>query len=340
MSHEPQLLRLALLNAENLFLLFDQPLPESIDQINEVDWQKLSTSVHPNKPIKKLKALAQFLTAEKIDIVMLCEVGGLESLINFNQLFLNSQYSPALIEGNSNRGIDVGFLISKKLQTYFDIVSNKNRLINYLYPHERSEQLPLIPGKTTSHKFSRDVVELRLFNKARENPWLVLLLTHLKSPLDPERKDPNGFERREAELKTLVDIYLEIEKELENKVPIIVAGDFNGNAGFKNTDTEFKALYEKTQLKDVLELSNIDDSERFTFFHVRNLGQREGRQIDYCFLSPILQSNLIEKGSYVYRYKDELGFAIKAPQTMDEKLSLPSDHYPIVTTLQIKPKLD
>ena len=32
---------------------------------------------------------------------------------------------------------------------------------------------------------------------------------HLKSRLDPEKIDPGGYERRAAELKTAVQIYLE-----------------------------------------------------------------------------------------------------------------------------------
>src|SRR4051812_21991042 len=178
-------LKCALLNSENLFLLFDRPLSLELTKADETEWQRLSTSVFPNKPLGKVKELSRALDDIKADIVMLCEIGGPESLANFNNLFLNQQYSPVVIEGNSDRSIDVGFLIKKNQPFYYDLVSNKNRPINYLYPHERDPSMPGI--KVTSHKFSRDAVELRLFQKNRDNPFLVIILTHLKSPLDKDR---------------------------------------------------------------------------------------------------------------------------------------------------------
>ena len=141
--------------------------------------------------------------------------------------------------------------------------------------------------------------------------------------------DPNGFERRQAELKSL----LEIEQEVEQKhpqTPIVVSGDFNGNASAEETDPEFTPIYSRTQLKDVFHLQGISKQERSTYYQVKTNGRTEGRQIDYCFLDPFASQHLKNKSAHVYRYKDEFGFKIDIPQTLDAKLALPSDHYPVV----------
>ncbi|MGZ3823675.1 MAG: endonuclease/exonuclease/phosphatase family protein [Bdellovibrio sp.] len=330
-------LKLCLLNAENLFLLFDAPPAKESVNLNESQWQKLSASVYENKSLKKTLDIARALKEINADIVMLCEVGGFESLKNFNSLFLDDAYSPCLIEGNSERNIDVGFLIRKNLPFYFDLQSNKNRPINYLYPHERQSLMhgySVKGGKlSTSHKFSRDVAELRLFTQDKEKPFLIILLAHLKSRLDPDRIDPNGFERRQAELKTLLEIYKELEI-VHPSMPMIVAGDFNGNAGLINTDEEFKEIYSTTGLKDVLEVTNIQHEQRATFYQVRNGSRAEGRQIDFAFTSTAVHPLIKKDSAYVHRYKDERGMEIDTPRNMDAKLNLPSDHYPIVFELE------
>ncbi len=324
-------LKFALLNAENLFLLFDRPATHEMTKVGETEWQRFSTSIFPNKPLKKVKELVRVIQDVDADIVMLCEIGGPESLANFNQLFLNQTYSPIAVEGNSDRNIDVGFLIKKNSSFYFDLASNKNRLINFLYPHEKNLAAGAI--KITSHKFSRDVAELRLFKKNRDNPFMVVLLTHLKSPLDPERRDPMGSLRRHAELKALLEIYKEVEA-LHPKCPVVMAGDFNGNASRLGTDVEFESLYQTTSLQDILELQAKPVAERATYYQVRTGGRVEGKQIDYCFLSQRAAALLKPGSAQVYRYKDEFGFAMDIPNTIDAKLNLPSDHYPVIFELE------
>lgn len=333
-------LKFCLLNAENLFLMFDGTPSKDVLNLKEAQWQRLSTSIYENKPLKKTQDIANALKDIDADIIMLCEVGGFESLKNFNLLFMDEAYSPCLIEGNSERNIDVGFLIRKNLPFYFDLQSNKHRLINYLYPHEReslNHGYPVKGGRiTTSHKFSRDVVELKLFKNDREKPFLIILLTHLKSRLDPERIDPNGFERRQAELRTLIDIYHELEKNHPG-VPVMVAGDFNGNASLTATDEEFKDLYLRTQLRDVMEVGQVPQEERATFYQVRSGSRADGRQIDFVFFPPLLQPMLKVGSARIYRYKDEFGMDHDIPRNMDAKLRLPSDHYPLVFEIENLP---
>lgn len=323
-------LKMMLLNSENLFLLSDSELKTEHLKLDPIQWARLSTSIYTNKSIEKTKALATIILNQSPDIVMLCEVGGLESLQNFNRLFLNEQYSPVLLEGNSNRHIDIGFLVKKNIGFYFDIISNKNRPINYLYPHERDS------GKS-SHKFSRDVAELHLFLNDRSKPFFVILLTHLKSQLDPDGVDANGFQRRQAELKTLLEIYQELEAKFENQVPIAICGDFNGNASQRATDLEFAPLYATTQLLDVCDLAGLPEDKAVTFFQVGRLAKTDGKQLDYAFLSPLLQSYLDKTSVQVIRYRDEMDTELAPPSTLEAKQALPSDHYPLIFSLKNLP---
>lgn len=309
-------LKFFLLNAENLFLLSDRPLRPSDVLKSEAEWQSLSTSIYPNKSIYKCTQIAKLILSESPDVVMLCEVGGAESLDHFNQLFLNGAYSSALLEGNSDRNIDVGFLIKKNLPLYFSIATNKNRTINGL-----------------GEKFSRDVAELSLFTKDINSPEILVLLTHLKSRLDPEGKDPRGTNRRSAELRTLLQIYQERLQKFPN-TPILVAGDLNGNASKDLTDPEFASIYTDSDLQDVCSLAGLSTSESATFFQVGRRGT-EGRQLDYCFLSQKWVSRLDLKSVRILSYLSPNGLPLDPPSSMAEKDILPSDHYPLV--FQLKP---
>ena len=325
-------LKVGFLNVENLFLMFDQEVPLHYLKLTEPQWQKLSTSLFENKPLQKCIQIARVIKQNSPDIMMLCEVGGAESLKNFNRLFLGDAYDVVLIEGNSDRNIDVGFLIRKNSDFKYDLRSHKERPLSFLYPHEHQSKKTGYPIKGQTHFFSRDCAELRIFNTRAQNPNLIILLTHLKSRLDPEKIDPGGTERRAAELRTCLEIYKDLR--LQNpEVPIIFAGDMNGYAGRTKTDAEFEILYKETDLEDVLEVANVSPEKRSTFYQIKN-SRVDGRQIDYCFISQNLRNHLRLETAAVYRYKDEFGFDITPPRHLEDKMRLPSDHYPLFFSLE------
>lgn len=336
-------LRLVVYNVENLFVLVDEPDSERVVSIIngdlEKEWQSVSVSTTPNKPLRQLKGVAQAIREMHPDILMLCEVGGLESLRNFSKYFLDGEYTPYLIEGNSDRGIDLGYLVRSNLSFKYDLVSHKHRSIEFLYPHERQS---LQTGyadqklaKNPTHKFSRDVLELRVFS-ADGRIALICLLVHLKSQLDRDRIDPMGRDRRRAELEKLVKIYQEIENENNYRVPIVLSGDFNGAANGSLRDPEFEAL-SQSSLKEVLEIAGVPEEERFTHMQIQPWGNRSvNRQFDCMFVNQVLQPYVIATETKVYRYHDEFGLKIEIPRTLTEKRLLPSDHYPVVTEVQLE----
>jgi endonuclease/exonuclease/phosphatase family metal-dependent hydrolase len=331
-------LRTVQLNAENLFLFFDKPLEKPIDSYLEKEWQNLSSSHIANKPLQKVKALAAALTEINADVILLNEVGGHESLQNFNQYFLNSDYVPLLIEGNSDRGIDCAYLVRKTLPYKTFLKSHKDRPLNFIYPHEHDlneyykDKNPERIIKT--QYFSRDCLELRLFDPKNSQLVLVFLLVHLKSKLDPDGIDPMGRKRRAAEVKTLIEIYLDIQSETLGKVSICVAGDFNGISRKKDHEVEFKPIYEKTDLQDLFDLCDLDDNQRATQIQISKMGRSDLLQIDAIFVSKTLAKKIVKDGCTVHRYKNELRLPQPLPTTLEQRLHLPSDHYPVVATFR------
>jgi hypothetical protein len=330
-------LRIVEFNVENLFILLDHYTGQDISTLNEKEWQRLSASTTPNKPLDQVRQLARSIRDLNPDILMLCEVGGRESLANFSRLFLGDEYIPHLLEGNSDRGIDIGYLVRRTLPFTYDLISHKHRSIDFLYPHERLSKETgydhLRSARPTSHRFSRDVLELRVFESADSEPVLIALLVHLKSQLDRNHIDPAGRDRRKAELDKLVKIRQEISDEFAGRVPILLAGDFNGSASRPKADLEFESLYRDTKMEDVLEVAGVASDERFTYMQIYRGREPINRQLDYIFIPPELAARVNKEETWIFRFRDELGMTMIVPRNFNEKRLLPSDHYPVVLTL-------
>ncbi len=336
-----QRIRIVQFNVENLFIFLDHYQGQDLARVTEKEWQAFSASTTANKPLAHVRDLARAIRDLDPDILMLCEVGGRESLSNFSQHFLGDRYAPHLLEGNSDRGIDLGYLVKRSLPFTYDLISHKHRAIDFLYPHERQSQEAgynhLRSGRITSHRFSRDVLELRVFEatagEMSSQPCAVLMLVHLKSQLDRSRIDPGGRDRRRAELHKLLNIYREIHDEFQGNTPVILGGDFNGVAAWPSPDEEFRAIYDETHLRDCLEVAGIPHDERFTYQQLYRNRPGVHRQLDYLFVPPELEKRVNFEETWVFRFRDELGMTQILPRNLNEKKMLPSDHYPVVLTL-------
>ena len=327
-ASEPQLLRFVQLNAENLFLFMDLYQGQDLKSLNEKQWQELSSASQSNKPLEKTLALAHNLLKLEPDFVLLNEVGGEESLQNFNRYFLGDLFSVHLLEGNSDRGIDVGYLVRKGQPLHLDLISHRDRPLSQPKGTKNCSPHPLF--------FSRDVAELRVWSTAKgpaNSPDLTLLLVHLKSKLDPEGTDPQGYLRRAAELKTLVDIYQERRRQ-QPQTPIMVAGDFNAECKRAEPDPEMQPIVSETDLLDVLDLAELSPMQRYTQVQVSRYGAVHGLQLDHILVSPELQALAVPEKCFVCTYESDLGVPASHPMTLQEKWLLPSDHYPVVATFK------
>lgn len=305
------------LNAQDLFLFMDkhnhQDIP--VTELTEIKWQLMSSSLFSNKSKEKCQILANTILDANADVVMMTEVGGPESLTNFAKYLLNDEYLSFSLPSNSDRGIDLGYLVKKNLAYKIDIHTH----IDYVLP---------FPAK----RFSRDVLRLDLMEN--DKPKFILLLVHIKSKLDLKRADFEGRTRRVLEVKGLIDIYKDLESKFPD-VPILIGGDMNGHAGEKDTEEEFKPIYELTDLKDVALLANIPEEDRFSYVYFTRGGNRFEQQIDYLFISEKFKDRIDPLECYFPRYKNLTGAPLPIPKRMEQKNTLPSDHYPFLATLRV-----
>lgn len=305
-------------NVENLFVFMEDYRGENLATMEEKKWQSLTYGLTPNKELKKLHALALTMEHINADIFLLSEVGGAQSLINFNRYFLQERFEVFHQEGNSPRGIDLAFLVKKGLPYHFKLSGHRER------------QIALKEKKT---KFSRDLLELSLNHKKNKKRALTLLLLHLKSKISNPH-DYEGTDQRSAEVGALISHYQKLQKKMKGKALVVVGGDMNAIAARAEVGPEFRRLYEETDLVDLHDLKKSTTADRCTYVHFMG-ARRALNQIDYLFLSQSLHSRVDLEHSYTYRYQNEGGEVLELPHNRRERNLLPSDHYPLVLTLNL-----
>lgn len=309
----PSSMKVMVLNAQDLFLFMDKYDQSNLEELTEIKWQLMSSSLFSNKSKEKCFILAQTILEADADVVMMTEVGGHESLANFAKYVLQDRYNAYSLPSNSDRGIDLGYLVKRTLPYKTALHTH----VEFKLPEP-------------ARRFSRDVLRLDLLQD--DQIKAIFLLVHIKSKLDLKRADFEGRNRRVLEVQGLVQIY---ESLLTHQVPILVGGDFNGHAGETDTEEEFKVIYQKTDLKDMAALAGIPDEDRFSYIYFTRGGNRFVQQIDYLFISEKFASLIIPEECYFPRYKNLTGAPLPVPKRMEQKSILPSDHYPFVGTFRL-----
>ena len=185
-------IKIATFNAENFYLLLDREYTQDdFAALPEDAYMAMNFSIYnPNKERSKIEAIARTILEEEFDFVGLCEVGGMETLANFNRYYLGDRYDCFIHEENSHRGIFVGALVKKGC---FDSVRARN-----------------VRGA-----FSRNLLRVSL---RQGKTHLRIFVVHLKSQHGPDM----GIEQRLAELRQLCS--------LVDRRNCVVLGDFNGIA--------------------------------------------------------------------------------------------------------------
>jgi hypothetical protein len=337
----PKRLKIVSYNAQDLFLNPAYEISkDDMKTLSEQQWQLLAQDETRLKSLAQLRGMAQIIADEDPDIIGICEVGGHESLLRFNEWFLHDAYQVLLIPSQSHRGIENGFLVKRDLPLDVEAITHMHWRVPFTYPHEDDPVKFHIAaqaaaymdlGKPEDRRLSRDVPALFIRDQAKELLF-ILLMVHLKSGFDMEGIDSGGQVRRAAEVKALIDIYHALQKE--HDVPIMIAGDFNGNASRDGTAPEFIPIYQRTDLEDVLWLAGRPKHERLT--HVTFFGRTlQAQQLDYVFLPKSLRPQLDHAATYVYRYRfEDNDQEIMLPTSFHDRRQLPSDHYPIVCVLE------
>lgn len=313
-----QQLTLCVLNTENLFISLEHHDGSDFSDYSESEWRKLALPQlrHKQKPLNKLWGLTNAINDIQPDILMLIEVGGQESLEHFNRYFLKENYLVHFIETNSNRCIDLAFLVKKNIPLSAKTVSNRNTRL----------RISTHGDHHSPKRFSRDAAELHLFKDSQLK--LILLLTHLKSKISTE-KDFQGRDLRRAEAEALISVYHRISQQHPN-VPVVVGGDFN--ADLESPELEIIRTSNLTDFHEILE-SSLED--RISFVHFDHLGQPKPQILDYLLVSPQIKNKIVKNKSFTYRYKSFYNAQHPLPTTIHQRYHMPSDHFPLVLTLDV-----
>lgn len=300
-------LKCLLLNVQDLFIFLDKAQEADLELLDEKKWQLLGSGFTPNKPLGKVFALAQAITDSKADIVLLTEVGGEESLNNFNRHFLNERFQPMTMPSRSDRGIDTAYLVNKDLLDQgmsFD-----------LRDHTHS---PMEDGR----HFARGLLELCI---QKDNQHRIsLLLAHFKSKLDLKKKDFEGREQRRAEARFIANYHQKFRKVHPNTA-FMLCGDLNGIIYKDETEPELAPLTE-SGLIDVLELQDRELAQRFTYYFFKPNSCRYGMQLDYALIDKQYAHKIVPNARVLNPWEES---APNPPLSLAQKQKLPTDHYPL-----------
>ena len=311
------LLTLCAFNVENLFISLEYSDGHNFEILTEEEWRDLALPQlrKRQKPLAKTWGLAETILDIAPDVLMLTEVGGADSLENFNRHFLGGRYEPLFVDGNSSRAIDLAFLVRKGLHFRSEARSNRDLPVEVL----------TWEGKQMA-KFSRDIAELRLYDESGLR--LILLLVHLKSMITTEQ-GYRGKNVRTAEAVALADYYGKLRAAHPN-TPIVLGGDFNANL-----ESQELELLARTDLIDFHNVLDTPPEERVTYIHFDHAGTARPETLDYLLISPQLRDRIEKSRSFVYRYKGPYGITEERPNSLQSRYRLPSDHYPQVLTLRL-----
>lgn len=196
----------------------------------------------------------------KADVACIVEADSRPSLKRFDTDVLRSKYRyEMLIDGNDQRGIDVG------LYSRFPLGG--------IWTH-------MFDGTNTSKTFSRDCPEYEVHLPSDER--LFVLCNHLKSKGYGSQDTSNARRKRQA--KAIAEILqdYDLKKDL-----VVVAGDLNDTP----KSDPLKPLMKVNNLYDVLDLQFSTQSKKRWTYHYNDF-----EQIDYILVSKPLRDRFIKAG--------------------------------------------
>jgi endonuclease/exonuclease/phosphatase family metal-dependent hydrolase len=227
-----------------------------------------------------LKNTAAVLKAVKADVLCLVEVESRLTLDAFNREQLAKRYDyNYLLDGNDDRGIDIGILSRfpfKSLQTH---IFEKNE-DSAFYVQKKQAGVPDYTGLNPKRPiFSRDCVEVELTLPGDKS--LFLLCNHFKSKSGGDPPEVQAQRTIQADrVATIIQQKYDLSRDL-----VAVMGDFNDTP----TSNPLKPLM-SIGLHDVLALQFANPTDRWTYFF------NGKEQIDYILVSEALRQTFVEAG--------------------------------------------
>lgn len=270
----------------------------------------------------RIDALAITHTARVIrevdaDIVSVVEAEDRITLRRFSETLISNGSSPRyphvmLIDGNDNRGIDVGILSTDRYPI-LDIRSHVD------------------DGPFSNRVFSRDCPEYRFTfpnDSGLAGQSLLVLVNHLKSKFGTHQAASDKRRRRQAE--AVAQIYR--QRRDEGIEHVVVLGDFNDTPD----SNPLQPLLADTDLSDIAATSNFDDGDPDEDRPGTFGNGTKNNKIDYLLLSPSLFNRAT--GGGIFRkgvWGGTHGTLFPHFDTMTSEVHAASDHAAIYADIDI-----
>jgi endonuclease/exonuclease/phosphatase family metal-dependent hydrolase len=170
--------------------------------------------VKGKKP-EEISQISERIKSMNVDVLAIQEVEDVDTLRQFNKEYLSGMYPyQVLVEGNDQRLIDIG--LPSKLP--IGSITSWQRAVH--------------PDDTTRPIFSRDLLQIEIFNRTRSEKLFTLFNNHLKSPLLSYKDDPvtakqQNDDRRTRQAEMVARI---VKAQTRPDSPLIVLGDMNDAA--------------------------------------------------------------------------------------------------------------
>lgn len=233
-----------------------------------VGWLDLKT-----EPVDEIatQMTARVIKDVAADILAVIEAEDRIGLLRFNEQLLRDigfEYDAAmLIDGNDDRGIDVGLL------------TRAGWRVGPVFSHVDD------PGGGSRRVFSRDCPEFLV--RQQGQPDLLILVNHFKSKGHGTQADSNA--KREAQATRVREIYDERRSQGMDRIAIV--GDFNDTP---DSDPLKPLLKNGSDLRDITQHPNFHSDGRPGTYANGNASNK----IDYVLLSPALFERVTSGGIF------------------------------------------
>ncbi len=238
------------------------------------------------------------------DIMVLQEVGSLQTLTELNARLKQPYEHSALVEGNSNRSIHIGVLARAplRLTSHRDhVLKNAKGEVLSFYADAKSAQLK----QASDLVFFRDLVQVEVLS--RRHAPLTLFCVHLKSRTNQAWQSLGADEIRAAECRAVAEIVASFQQH-HPQAHLCVLGDFNDRITSEAL-TPLALLSLHDPLGDLLKRSGRNPS---TYWPKRRM------RIDHILLSASLLPLLVADSPQIH---------------VSQIARTASDHYPVSITL-------
>ena len=270
-----------------------------------VGWVELE-----KEPVDELATRHTAMVMRDVDahVMAVIEADNRIALRDFSAILLSQAGATAyehvmLIDGNDNRGIDVGILTRKG----YDIEGVRSHVDD---------------GTGASRIFSRDCPEYTVRTPGGER--IVVLVNHLKSKGFGVQAENN--QRRRAQAEAVAKIYRRLRRNGQRNVAVV--GDMNDTPD----SSPMQPLVQDTDLRDVFEHPTfVSDGRPGTFGN-----GAKSQKIDYILLSPALFSKVTAGG--VFRkgvWGGKNGTLFPHYDTMTKPVQQASDHAAVFADIAI-----